>query len=293
MNELLLQGLVNGIILGMIYALIGLGLNVVFGVLRVVNFAHGEFIILGAYAAYFLQRLLGLSPFLAMPLIFAGFGVLGYLMYFVLIRRLAKSDDPEHASLLVMFGVSIALGALMLLFFEADSRSLAYSFDPPFLMFGSVIIPTTKLVALGVVLAITAVLAFFLYRTLPGKALRAIIMNRDAVQIVGVDLEQLSAMTLGLGLGLAGVTGVLVAMIFPAFSPFIGQDYTLIGFIVIVLGGLGHPVGAIVGGIIFGLTEQTAQVYMNGSIASLMGFLLLIGVILVRPTGIFGREAMK
>lgn len=293
MNELLLQGLVNGLILGAIYALIGLSLNVVFGVLRVVNFAHGEFIILGAYGAYYAQQFLGLSPFLAMPLIFAVFGVIGYGLYFVLIKRLAKSDDPEHASLLVMFGVAIAMGALMLIFFEADSRSLAYSMDPPFIMFGKVIVPTTKLVALGVVLVITAIMAWFLYRTLPGKALRAIIMNRDAVQIVGVNLEQMSAMTFGLGLGLAGITGILVAMIFPAFSPFIGQDYTLIGFIVIVLGGLGHPIGAIAGGIIFGLTEQTALVYTSGTVATLLGFILLIVVILVRPTGLFGREALK
>ncbi|RKF13588.1 branched-chain amino acid ABC transporter permease [Roseovarius spongiae] len=293
MNELLLQGLVNGIILGTIYALIGLSLNVIFGVLRVVNFAHGEFIILGAYGAYFAQKLLGLSPFLAMPLIFLAFAAMGYGLYFVLIKRLAKSDDPEHASLLVMFGVAIALGALMLIFFEADSRSLSYTLDPPFFMFGSVIVPTAKLVALGIIVVITAVLAFFLYRTLPGKALRAIIMNRDAVQIVGVNLERMSALTFGLGLGLAGITGVLVALIFPAFSPFIGQDYTLIGFIVIVLGGLGHPVGAVVGGIIFGLTEQTALVYTSGTTATLLGFLLLIGVILVRPTGLFGREALK
>lgn len=293
MNELLLQGLVNGLILGAIYALIGLSLNVVFGVLRVVNFAHGEFIILGAYGAYYAQQFMGLSPFLAMPLVFAVFGVIGYGLYFVLIKRLAKSDDPEHASLLVMFGVAIALGALMLIFFEANSRSLAYSMDPPFMMFGNIIVPTTKLVALGVVLVITAIMAWFLYRTLPGKALRAIIMNRDAVQIVGVNLEQMSAMTFGLGLGLAGITGILVAMIFPAFSPFIGQDYTLIGFIVIVLGGLGHPIGAIAGGIIFGLTEQTALVYTSGTVATLLGFVLLIGVILVRPTGLFGREALK
>jgi branched-chain amino acid transport system permease protein len=293
MNELLIQGLVNGIILGTIYALIGLSLNVIFGVLRVVNFAHGEFIILGAYGAYFAQQFLGLSPFMAMPLIFLAFGAMGYCLYFVLIKRLAKSDDPEHASLLVMFGVAIALGALMLIFFEADSRSLAYSIDPPFYMIGSIIVPTSRLLALGIIIVITIILAWFLYRTLPGKALRAIIMNRDAVQIVGVNLEQMSAMTFGLGLGLAGITGVLVALIFPAFSPFIGQDYTLIGFIVIVLGGLGHPVGAVVGGIIFGLTEQTALVYTSGTTATLMGFLLLIGVILVRPTGLFGREALK
>ncbi|EKF41952.1 branched-chain amino acid ABC transporter permease [Nitratireductor indicus] len=290
MNELLLQGLVNGIVVGLIYALIGVSLNVIFGVLRVVNFAHGEFIVLGAYAAYFAQAWLGLSPLLAMPLVFVIFGAMGYGLYFVLVQRLSRSNDPEHASLLVMFGLSLVLGALMLLAFEADARSLNFTLDPPFLMFGNIILPTTKLLGLVVAILVTGALAFFLYRTMPGKALRAIIMNRDAIQIVGVDLNRLSALTFGLGLGLAGITGILVSMIFPSFSPFIGQDYTLIGFIVIVLGGLGHPIGAVAGGILFGLAEQTAMVFFSGTVAMLLGFVLLIAVILLRPAGLFGVQ---
>jgi branched-chain amino acid transport system permease protein len=292
-NDLLIQGLVNGIVVGLIYALIGVSLNVIFGVLRVVNFAHGEFIILGAYSAYYLQSLFGLSPFLAMPVNFVLFGILGYGLYFVLVKRLQKSDDPEHASLLVMFGVALTLGALMLLLFEADSRSLGVTLDPLFITFGSVIIPTVRLVALGLALAIAVAMALFLYRTMTGKALRAIIMNRDAIQIVGVDIDRISAMTFGLGLGLAGVTGVLMAMIFPAFSPFIGQDYTLIGFVVIVLGGLGHPIGALAGGLLFGLAEQTTVVYFSSAVATLVGFLLMIAVIFVRPSGLFGRTAAR
>lgn len=288
MNELLLQGLVNGVIVGLIYALIGVSLNIIFGVLRVVNFAHGEFIVLGAYVAYFLNTGLGLNPVLSLPLVFGLFALAGFGLYFVLVKRLDGADDPEHASLLVMFGLSLVLGALMLLFFEADSRSLAFSFDMPFVRVGTVIIPKTKLLGLAVSLLVTGALAWFLYRTMPGKALRAVIMNRDAIQIVGVDLDRLSALTFGLGLGLAGMTGILVAMIYPAFSPFVGQDYTLIGFIVIVLGGLGHPVGAVVGGILYGLAEQAAMVYFSGTIAMLMGFALLIVVIMIRPSGLFG-----
>lgn len=288
MNELLLQGLVNGVIVGLIYALIGVSLNIIFGVLRVVNFAHGEFIVLGAYVAYFLNTGLGLNPVLSLPLVFGLFALTGFGLYFVLVKRLDGADDPEHASLLVMFGLSLVLGALMLLFFEADSRSLAFSFDMPFVRIGTVIIPKTKLLGLAVSLLVTGALAWFLYRTMPGKALRAVIMNRDAIQIVGVDLDRLSALTFGLGLGLAGMTGILVAMIYPAFSPFVGQDYTLLGFIVIVLGGLGHPVGAVVGGILYGLAEQAAMVYFSGTIAMLMGFALLIVVIMIRPSGLFG-----
>ena len=293
MNELLLQGLVNGVIVGLIYALIGVSLNTIFGVLRVVNFAHGEFIVLGAYAAYFLNVGLGLNPLLSLPLVFVAFAVVGYVLFFLLVKRLEGSDDPEHASLLVMFGLSLVLGALMLLSFEADTRSLDFSFDIPFVKFGSVIVPKTKLLGLGVSVAVTAVLAWFLYGTMPGKALRAVIMNRDAIQIVGVDLNKLSALTFGLGLGLAGMTGILVALIYPSFSPFVGQDYTLIGFIVIVLGGLGHPVGAIVGGILYGLAEQVTMVYFSGTIAMLMGFALLIIVIMIRPSGLFGVKQSR
>lgn len=292
-TDLLLQGLINGLILGMIYSLIGLSLNIIFGVLRVVNFAHGEFIILGAYAAFFLQQLLGISPFLAMPLIFVLFGAIGWVLYFVLVRRLARSDDPETASLLVMFGLSITLGALMLFFFEADSRSLDYMLDPPFLILGNIVLPTTRLVALAITLVITGITAWFLYRTFPGKALRAVIMNRSAVATVGIDVEKLSAMTFGIGLGFAGITGVLLAMIFPAFSPFAGVDYTLIGFIIIVLGGLGHPIGALVGGILFGVTEQVTVVLADNSVALLVGFALMIAVIFFRPSGLFGRQQLR
>ncbi|KDB62793.1 branched-chain amino acid ABC transporter, permease protein [Bordetella bronchiseptica B18-5 (C3)] len=293
MSGLIIQGLVNGLILGAIYGLIGVGLNVIFGVLRVVNFAHGEFLVLGAYFAYYLLEYAGIGPLLALPLAFGAFFLAGYALYFVLIPRLSKADDPEISSLLLMFGVSIMLGAIMLLAFEADARSLPYEIEPVFFKIGPVLIPTVRLIALAIALAVVAVLAWFLYRTQMGKALRAIIMNRDAVRIVGINAERLSAVAFGLGIGLAAVTGVLVAMVFPAFSPFMGNDYTLIGFIVIVLGGLGHPVGALVGAMLFGVTEQVSVVFFNPSIATICGFVLMVAMIFVRPTGLFGHRALR
>ncbi|MBB5213875.1 branched-chain amino acid ABC transporter permease [Parapusillimonas granuli] len=293
MHDLLLQGLMNGLILGAIYGLIGVGLNIVFGVLRVVNFAHGEFLVLGAYLALMLAQYAGISPFLALPITFLVFCALGYLLYFVLIPRLSRSDDPETSSLLLMFGVSIMLGAIMLLLFEADARTLEYSIEPVFIMLGDVILPTVRLIALAISLAIVALLAWFLYRTLTGKALRAIIMNRDAVRIVGIKTERLSALAFALGIGLAGVTGVLTAMVFPAFSPFMGNDYTLIGFVVIVLGGLGHPVGALAGALLFAVAEQVASVYFNPSIGTICGFILMVAMIFVRPNGLFGKQILR
>ncbi|MCW0205509.1 branched-chain amino acid ABC transporter permease [Achromobacter veterisilvae] len=293
MTGLIIQGLINGLILGAIYGLIGVGLNVVFGVLRVVNFAHGEFLVLGAYFAFYLLEYAGINPLLALPLAFAAFFLAGYLLYFVLIPRLNKADDPEISSLLLMFGVSIMLGALMLLAFDADARSLPYEIEPVFLKFGPVLIPTVRLLALVIALAIIGGLTLFLYRSQLGKALRAIIMNRDAVRIVGINAERLSAVAFGLGVGLAAASGVLVAMVFPAFSPFMGNDYTLIGFIVIVLGGLGHPVGALVGALLYGVTEQVSVVFFNPSIATICGFALMVGMIFVKPSGLFGRQALR
>ena len=172
MTGLIIQGLINGLILGAIYGLIGVGLNVIFGVLRVVNFAHGEFLVLGAYFAFYLLEYLGINPLLALPLAFAVFFLAGYLLYFVLIPRLSKAEDPEISSLLLMFGVSIMLGAIMLLAFEADARSLPYEIEPVFLKFGPVLVPTVRLLALGIALAIVAALALFLYRTHLGSAAR-------------------------------------------------------------------------------------------------------------------------
>lgn len=289
MLTLTLQALVNGIVVGAIYGLIAVGLNLIFGVLRVVNFSHGEFVILGSYFAYFLFHRLGMDPLLSMPLAFVLFCACGYVLYYLLVARLSRSDDPETASLLATYGLAIAVGALMLLAFEADSRSLGYSVEPMFLKVGPIIIPTLRLLALAIVVVLMLALSWFLYRTLPGKALRAITMNPDAVQIVGVNVNQLSALTFGVGLGLAAVAGVLTALVFPAFSPFAGVDYTLIGFIVIVLGGLGHPVGAVVGALIFAITEQVMSIYVNSSIALAIGFVMLVIVLFVKPSGLLGR----
>jgi branched-chain amino acid transport system permease protein len=286
---LIVNALINGIIVGMLYSLIGCSLNILYGVLRVVNFAHGEFIIVGSFFAYFLFTGLGIDPLISLPLAAVLFFAVGYVLYYLLLPRLARSDDPEISSFLMMYGVALMLAASMLMLFEADTRALDYSFEPISIKIGMVYVPTARLVALGVNLLIVIALTWFLYGTLYGKALRAAIMNRDAIQIVGVNIHRLSAFAFGLATGLAAVTGVLLALVFPSISPFVGPDFTLIGFIVIVLGGLGHPVGAIVGGILFGLTEQLATVFLPQAMAPIVGFSILILVIFLRPTGLFGR----
>ena len=293
METLVLIGIVNGLVVGGIYALIGLSLTVLYGVLRVVNFAHGEFVIGGSFLAYVLFTSLALPPLWALPVAALSFFVAGWIAYYLLLPRLSRSDDPEIMSFLMMYGVSIALSAVMLILFEADSRSIDYSFSPISIKLGPVYVSTARLVALGVTLVISLALTVFLFGTLRGKALRAAIMNREALQIVGVDIVKLSAFAFALATGLAGVTGVLIALVFPAFNPFSGAEYSIIGFVVVVLGGLGSPIGALIAGVIYGLAEQLATVFLPQAMAPVVGFLILVGTILIRPTGILGYRAKR
>ena len=288
MELLILNGLVNGLIVGSIYALVGVSLTLLYGVLRVVNFAHGEFVIAGSFLAFVLFSSFGVPPLLAVPIAAVAFFAAGWGLYYVLIPRLARSDDPELMSFLMFYGVSIAAAALMLLLFEADSRTIDYTFTPVSMQVGPIYVSTARLVALAITVVVSIALALFLFKTLPGKALRAAIMNPEAIQIMGVDIVRLSAFAFALASALAGVTGVLIALVFPAFNPFSGAEYTIIAFIVVVLGGLGNPVGALLAGVLFGLAEQMATVFLPQAMAQIVGFLILVGTIFFRPSGILG-----
>jgi branched-chain amino acid transport system permease protein len=266
MELLILNGLVNGLIVGGIYALVGVSLTLLYGVLRVVNFAHGEFVIAGSFLAFVLFSSFGVPPLLAVPIAAVAFFAAGWGLY----------------------GVSIAAAALMLLLFEADSRTIDYTFTPVSMQVGPIYVSTARLVALAITVVVSIALALFLFKTLPGKALRAAIMNPEAIQIMGVDIVRLSAFAFALASALAGVTGVLIALVFPAFNPFSGAEYTIIAFIVVVLGGLGNPVGALLAGVLFGLAEQMATVFLPQAMAQIVGFLILVGTIFFRPSGILG-----
>lgn len=288
MELLILNGLVNGLIVGGIYALVGVSLTLLYGVLRVVNFAHGEFVIAGSFLAFVLFSSFGVPPLLAVPIAAVAFFAAGWGLYYVLIPRLARSDDPELMSFLMFYGVSIAAAALMLLLFEAESRTIDYTFTPVSMQVGPIYVSTARLVALAITVVISIALALFLFKTLPGKALRAAIMNPEAIMIMGVDIVRLSAFAFALASALAGVTGVLIALVFPAFNAFSGAEYTIIAFIVVVLGGLGNPVGALLAGVLFGLAEQMATVFLPQAMAQIVGFLILVGTIFFRPSGILG-----
>ena len=304
-SVLLINGLVGGVIFGAIYALIGASLNVLMGVLRVVNFAHGEFILVGSFLTYALLTGLGIHPLVALPFVTVAMFAAGVGLYYALIPRLAQSDEAETASFLLMFGVSLMIVSVLTWIFEADIRPVNFSFEPINITLftipdafgegrhGRVLVPTARIVALGVNAVIIGAMTWFLYMTLAGKAMRGAIMNREAIQIVGIDIHRLSAAAFGLAAGLAGLTGVIMTLVVPSVDPNGGADITLIGFIVIVLGGLGHPVGALIAGILFGVVEQLSNVFLPQAAAQMVGFVILVAVIMLRPQGLFGVRTLR
>jgi len=289
MTDLLLQTILNGIIVGTIYGIIGCSLAIIYGVMRIVNFAHGEFTIAGSYLAYVVVSVFALPMVAALPIAMVFFGVAGAAIYYLIVPRLMSNDDYELPSLLAMYGVSLIISALLLLVFEADTRSINLGFTPAYVRFSGMIIPKARLVALAVGVVIIALIWWVLYHTIHGKALRATIMNRPAMAVIGLPYRRVTAVAFTVAIALTGLTGILTALVFPAFNPAGGLELTLIAFVVIVIGGLANPAGAIVGGLLFGLVEQLTILYGGQTLAQIISYLALIVVVYVFPHGILAR----
>lgn len=288
MGNLLLNACISGILLGMIYGLIGAGLNIIYGVMRVVNFAHGEFLMIAAYMIYWLSVLYKIDPLTSLLVVGPLFFLLGIIIYYLVVPRLLKSEDPEMASFLTFYGVSMIITALVLIFWGADPRGLRFPYPFPFLKIGSIYLSTGRVIHFFFSLVTALALALFLYKTYLGKAIRAIIQNRDAVKVVGIDPHSISSIAFGIGLMLVGMTGALIPLTFPGITPGMGASYTLTAFVVIVLGGLGNPLGSIIGGLIFGLTENISTVFLPLALSPVISFIILILIIMFRPQGFLG-----
>lgn len=291
MTGLLLQTILNGLIVGTIYGIIGCSLAIIYGTMKIVNFAHGEFVIAGSYLTYVVVTVFMLPMLVAVPVAILFFGVVGAGVYYLIVPRLMKNEDHELPSFLAMYGVSLIIGSLLLLFFEADTRSINLGFSPAFIKFGALVVPKARLIALAFGVVIIALIWWVLYHTIYGKALRATIMNRSAMAVIGLPYKRVTAVAFTVSIVLAGLTGILTSLVFPAFNPAGGMELTLIAFVVIVLGGLSNPVGAIFGGIFFGLVEQLTILYGGQTIAQIISYLALILVVYLLPNGIIGGRA--
>ncbi|MBF6617686.1 MAG: branched-chain amino acid ABC transporter permease [Candidimonas sp.] len=288
MTELLLQTILNGIIVGTIYGIIGCSLAIIYGTMKIVNFAHGEFVITGSYLTFVVVSVFALPLIVALPIAIVFFAIVGAAIYYIIVPRLMKNDDHELPSFLAMYGVSLIIGSLLLLFFEADTRSIDLGFSPAYVKFAGLIVPKARLVALGFGVVIIAMIWWVLFRTIHGKALRATIMNRPAMAVIGLPYRRVTAAAFTVSIVLTGLTGILTALVFPAFNPTGGMELTLIAFVVIVIGGLSNPVGAIFGGILFGLVEQLTILYGGQTLAQIVSYVALIVVVYLFPHGILG-----
>jgi branched-chain amino acid transport system permease protein len=286
------QLLVAALVTGAIYALIALGLNLIYGTMRLLNVAHGDLVMLGAYAAFWSFSLLKISPPIALPfigLLAAGIGAIAYLLLFQrFLRAGARSDRVESNSLLAFFGLSIAIENLTSMAFTGNSR--AYQYLDFVVHIGEVSILGNRLAALIVALALcTGLLAFFRFTTI-GLAVRAIIQSREAAQIVGVDVHKVYLLTFSIGFGVAGMTGALISL-FSQIWPFMGFSYTVTGFVVIILGGLGNIYGSVIGGLLLGVLETFGVTFVGANYRSIMIYGVFIVILIVRPQGLLGAKS--
>jgi branched-chain amino acid transport system permease protein len=284
----MLDIVIKGVLSGAVYGLMALGLSVIFGVIRIVNFAHGEMMVLGMYAAYVLDRALGLDPLVAAPLVAAALFLAGYLLQRGLVNRYIAR--PDHEQFLLLLAVAILLTSSMLMGFGPDARNLDldYAFDA-YEVGGLLLDKVRVLAALGALLGVAALWAFFGF-TRTGKAIRACADNQVGAQVVGLDVKRLYAITFGLGAACVGAAGSLMLLLVDV-QPALATDYTLLAFIIVILGGLGSMPGALVGGLLVGVSEALSAYYILPSMKSMFSFALLILVLLVRPQGLLGRRA--
>jgi branched-chain amino acid transport system permease protein len=282
------QLVILGLLAGGVYVAVGVGFSLVWGVLNIVNLAHGALVIIGGYITWQLFTTLHLDPFLTLPIDAAALFLIGYALQRGIINRVIRA--PLLFTFLLTFGLTLVIVNVLLLVFHSDFRSVTPAYSGAGLELGRVVVPYIRLASLGVALGMAAGLAFLLNRTRIGIAIQAIGADREAAQLVGIDLRHAYAVTFGLGAAAAGVAGGLIAMI-QAITPTAGQPYTLQAFVVVILGGLGRVSATVVGGLVFGLVEAFGQsIPGSGSVfANAIAFGLMVLVLVTRPQGLMGR----
>ncbi|HSE92302.1 MAG TPA: branched-chain amino acid ABC transporter permease [Methylomirabilota bacterium] len=284
--EQLLQHLVNGLVLGGTYALLGIGLTLIFGLMNVVNFAHGELYTLGAYAAFTALALAEVSFFAAVAAALLVGAAAGAACERVLLRPL--HGESIDTTMLVMIGVSIALQNAVLLGFGGVAKSIPHPFPTEPIVAGPVSIAPLRLVVLGVAAALIAGSYLVIHRTRLGQAMRATFQDPDTAQLMGVRIHRVHTATFAFGAGLASAAGALLGPVFLAY-PSMGDLAALRAFCVVILGGLGNLPGATLGGLILGIAEELGAGYVSSGYRDAVGFVMIIGVLLLRPSGLFAR----
>ncbi len=288
MLGLVLPSLLNGVLTGGVYALLALGLTLIYGVLHIVNFAHGSLLMIAMFGAWLLSARAGLDPYAALPLMTAAMFAFGWLLYAGVIQRVSRGED--RSILLATLGIAVVLDNLALVLFTGDTRTIETPYSFSMVDLGVVSVPTAKLISFGFALALAAVLWAFMTLTDTGRAIRAVAREPDGARLVGIRPERMFALAYGIGVACLGAAACLLL---PSFyvSPGVGGVFVLLAFTIVVLGGMGSFAGAVVGGLLVGVTESLGGLYLGESLGPICVPLVFVLVLLLRPTGLFGARA--
>ena len=287
--RVLLQSTASGILIGGVYALVGIGLTIIYGVMRVINFAHGELLMIGMYLTWIIFTSFGVDPFLSIAITIPAMFLFGAFLQRVLINRVLNAL-PQNQILLTI-GLGLVLSNVVMLIFTSDYKIITTRYSSSTINLASLPVSTPLAISLLITAVITAILYVFLLKTDTGQAIRATAQDRDAAQLMGINVKRMSVLAFGIGTALAGTAGALVSPTYYIF-PQVGGAFTLKAFVIVVLGGMGSVIGATLGGIIIGVTESLAAVYVSSGMKEVFVYVLFLLVLLFKPAGLLGRSRM-
>ncbi|NTV41936.1 MAG: branched-chain amino acid ABC transporter permease [Syntrophobacteraceae bacterium] len=284
--EVFIQTVVSGILIGGIYALIGLGMTLIMGVMKIINLAHGQLMMVAMYITFALFELLHLDPYFSLLVAMPALFLLGLLLQKYLLNPLLNIDSilPENQVLMTV-GIGMVVTEIMRFIFQSDYKSVKTSYSSSAVYLGEISFNVPMVVAFGIALLLTAILFFFLLKTDIGRSVRATAQNRDAALLMGINAEWITVLTYGLGSSLAAASGTLLLPIYYLF-PDIGGPFTLKAFVITILGGLGSTVGAIVGGVVLGVAESLGATYLSMALKDAVGMVIFLLVLIFLPGGL-------
>jgi branched-chain amino acid transport system permease protein len=284
---ILFPAILNGLTTGAVYALVALGLTLIYGVLHIINFAHGAALMLALYAVYMLKEKLGIDPYLALVAVVPGMFALGYLLQRVVINRASHGKDENI--LLVTLGLAIVMENVALLAFKSDTRTIETAYTLTTVAIGPAMIALPKLIAFAGALVVSALMLLLMARTDLGRAIRAVSREKHGARLMGIDVDHVYAMSFGIGLACLGAAA---CFLMPAYyvNPQVGGGFVLVAFTIVVLGGMGSFAGALVGGLLVGVVESLGGLYFGESLGQVGIFAIFIAVLLFRPQGLFGAR---
>jgi branched-chain amino acid transport system permease protein len=278
---------INGLLLGGIYTLVAVGLTLIYGVLHIINFAHGSLLMIAMYAVYYLLTMAGVDPYVSLPFMVLGMFGLGYVLYRGVIGRFSHGRDENI--LLITLGLSIVIENIALAFFKGDSRTISVAWSDRMVELGPAFVPLPKLVSFVAAMVLCGILAVIMNRTDMGKAIRAVAKERHGAQLVGIDVDKMFAVSYGIGLACLGAAAALLMPMFYV-SPTVGHVFVIVAFTIVVLGGMGSFLGALLGGLIIGITESLGGLFLGEALGQIGISLIFILILLFRPTGLFGGK---